>query len=107
LHAPPIPGPYSQTAMKFRIRHFSGGAEAMWVGNPHAFTKVLKSAHDVWDFMKHGKISPELQPWIDRGGTGSLFRAVEQVSVSQLKQFEGLYQQSKKKNVARRCFMAT
>lgn len=76
---------------RFRMRHLSGQAEAMFVGNPGAFKELPAAAAEVYDYYHNGKISSTLQGWIDRGGAGSSLLSQEIGDINKLGLFKRLY----------------
>src|ERR1041384_2627940 len=77
---------------KYNARNISGDAEAVFVGNPHAFMKAGKATRDLYEYLgRKSAPSPELQEWLERGGLYNLFQVAEDVgSINGLKVFRGL-----------------
>lgn len=73
---------------KYFLRNLTGDADAAFVGNPSTFTKLPKSAKELYDVVGFNKsMSPEMADWFDRGGMESTLQALEIDDINKLKIF--------------------
>lgn len=75
--------------IRYNVRNLTGDADAMFVGNPHAFTKVQQSAADLIPVIfKDTVLSGEAKEWAERGGYGTTLQWQELGDVNDIKAFK-------------------
>jgi len=82
---------------KYNTRNLTGDAEAVFVGNPSAFTKTPQAVKELYEVFKNKKsMTPEMQEWFNRGGMSSTLQAQEMGDMKSLWMFSKLYEKTGK-----------
>ena len=78
---------------KYNLRNITGDAEAMFIGNHKAFTKLPQAVEELFRAYRTDKpLTGSVKQWLDRGGTLSTLQAQEMGELNRLKPFVEFYQ---------------
>ena len=81
---------------KYNARNLSGDAEAVFLGNPSAFSRAPESFRELYNvFFGDGKMTPDLQHFFEMGGFEGTMQAIEMKSFGDIKAFQHLYENKK------------
>lgn len=90
---------------KYNFRNMSGDAEAVFIGNPRAFSKLPRAARELYDVFAGDKsMTADMQGWFERGGMETLLQVQELGEINNLRMFLKL--QEKKGSTAKIPLMA-
>jgi hypothetical protein len=73
--------------LKYNIRNMTGDAEAVFIGNPGVFKWAGVAMKELGAWRNKGKISKDLQDWIDFGGMESTLQAQEILTILEEPEF--------------------
>lgn len=76
--------------VKYNLRNLSGDADAVFVGNPHAFLKVPQAVSELWGYFYKHEFTGELKEWFKRGAFESTLQAQETGDIERLPQIRRL-----------------
>ncbi len=76
--------------LKYNVRNLSGDAEAVFVGNPHAFTKVPDAMRELLRVYKGGAMTGEVLKYFEMGGFQSNLQMQEMGDINQLEMFKDM-----------------
>jgi len=86
---------------KYNLRNISGDAEAVFVGNPSAFSKVPRAMKELYQlYFGNRETSPELRKYVELGGLQTLLQSQENLKLDEVKMLKNVMRKQKDKKLS-------